>query len=57
MLFAEPVWPSCVLFSLVDFDSSEKFEISFCLQNVRTKMNDISWTIVDMFHNLTLLQM
>ena len=28
-------------FSLVDFGSSEKFEIYLFLQNMRTKMNDI----------------
>ena len=35
-------------FNLVEFGSSEKFEIILFLQNVRTKMNDISWMIVDM---------
>ena len=46
-------------FSLVDFGSSEKFDINkfyLFLQNVRTTMNDISWMIVDMFHYLTLLR-
>ena len=44
-------------FSLVEFGSSEKVQIYLFLQNVRTKMNDISWMIVDMFHYLTLLRM
>ena len=57
MLFTHPVRSSCVLFSLVEFGSSEKFEIYLFLQNVRTKMNDILWMIVDMFHDLTLLRM
>ena len=44
-------------FSLVESGSSEKLEIYFFLQNVRTKMNDILWMIVDMFHYLPLLRM
>ena len=40
-------------FSLVEFGSSEKFEIYSFLQNVRTNMNDKSWMIVDMFHYIT----
>ena len=44
-------------FSRVEFGSSEKIEIYLFLQSVRTKMNDISWMIVNMFHYLTLLRM
>ena len=44
-------------FSRVEFGSSEKLEIYLFLQSVRTKMNDISWMIVNMFHYLTLLRM
>ena len=44
-------------FSPVEFGSSEKFEIYSFLLNVRTKMNDISWMIVDMFNYLNLLRM
>ena len=44
-------------FSLVEFGSSEIFEIYLFLQNVRTKMNDVLWMIVDMFRYLTLLRM
>ena len=43
-------------FSRVEFGSSEKFEIYLFLQSVRTKMNDVSWMIVNMFHYLTLLR-
>ena len=40
-------------FSLAEFGSSEKIVIYLFLQNTRTKMNDISWMIVDMLHYLT----
>ena len=39
------------------FGSSEKIEIYVFLQNVRTKRNDISWMVVDLFHYLTVLRM
>ena len=58
MLFTEPVWLLGVLLVLLNlFGSSEKFEIYLFLQNARTKMNDIVWMIVGMFHYQTLLLM
>ena len=41
-------------FVLVEFGSIEKFEIYSFPQNVRAKMNNISWMIVDVFYCLTL---
>ena len=43
-------------FSRVELGSSEIFEIYPFLQNMRTKINDMSWMIVDMLRYLTRLQ-
>ena len=46
MLFTEPARTLRV--GLVELSSIEKFEIYLFLQNVRKKMNDLSWMVVDM---------